>query len=78
MGGGGGGGLLMFMTASLGSAGVVGCLSGRTMPGGLDGGLEDARGARGGPRESSLQLGHSPTKAKQANFPRTDYLSTQT
>ena len=54
------GGLLMFMTGSLGSAGVVGWCQG--------GGSEDARGARGGPRESSLQLGHSPTKAKQANF----------
>ena len=51
---------LMFMTGSLGRAGVVGGWEG--------GGLEDARGARGGPRESSLRLGHSPTKAKQANF----------
>ena len=62
-----GSGLLMFMTAS-----VV-----RMRMGGQGGGLEDAtRGARGGPPQSSLQLGHhSPTKAKQANFPKSPHLS---
>ena len=67
------GGLLMFMTGSLG-AGVVG---GRMPCQG--GGLEDAtRGARGGPRESSLQLAHhSPTKAKQANFPKSPSAQTR-
>ena len=76
----------MFMTGSLGSAGVVGLREdARRVGGGVggrDGGGSEGgwrmRGGGRGPGPLSLQLGHSPTKAKQANFPRTDYLPTQT